>query len=160
MKILRWGKYATHVIRVGICMVPTWTGKPGKMRTFFQSGKSQTILNKLEMSGNFTQNTGKIGEFYPKYWKVRKFSQFLLLFFSDFFIWSVFVNRCLYLLNSLNKTLKKYWNMERKYWKSRGNLWVWKCGNYECSSSYLFDKIRRGLHKLFYDYKWSFLFAL
>ena len=41
-------------------MVPTWTGKPGKMRkTFSSQGKK---------SGNFDQ-TGKVREFYPKYWK-------------------------------------------------------------------------------------------
>ena len=50
-------------------MVPTWTGKPGKMRKNFQSGKSKRILNRLKKSGNFTQNTGKMREIYPKYWK-------------------------------------------------------------------------------------------
>ena len=40
------------------------------------------------------------------------------------------LNKFLYFLNSLNKTLKKYWNMERKYWESRGNLSVRKCGNH------------------------------
>ena len=41
--------------------VPTRTGKPGKMgRHFFQSGKSQGILNRLEKSGKITQNTGKL----------------------------------------------------------------------------------------------------
>ena len=44
-------------------MVPTRTGKPGKWDTIFQSGKSQGILIRLEKSGNFTQNTGKLGNF-------------------------------------------------------------------------------------------------
>ena len=30
----------------------------------FQLGKSQGILNRLEKSGNFTKNTGKVREFY------------------------------------------------------------------------------------------------
>ena len=45
-----------------------------KWENFFQSGKSQGILNRLEKSGNFTQHTGKMGEFYSKYWKkIREF---------------------------------------------------------------------------------------
>ena len=47
----------------------TWTRK---WENFFQSGKSRGILDRLEMSGNFKQNIGKIREFYPKYWKMRK----------------------------------------------------------------------------------------
>ena len=30
--------------------------------------------------------------------------------------------RFLYLFNSFNKTLKKYWKIKRKCWKSQGNL--------------------------------------
>ena len=44
-------------------MVPTYTGKPGNWENFFQSGKSQGILSRLEKSGNFTQNTRKVREF-------------------------------------------------------------------------------------------------
>ena len=40
------------------------------------------------------------------------------------------LNIFLYLLNSLDKTLIKYWTMERKYWKSQRNLSVQKCGNH------------------------------
>ena len=40
-------------------MVPTWTGKPGKM------GKRFPLREK---SGDFEQ-TGKVRELYPKYWK-------------------------------------------------------------------------------------------
>ena len=40
-------------------MVPTRTRKPGKMEDHFPV---------REKSGNFDQ-TGKVGEFYPKYWK-------------------------------------------------------------------------------------------
>ena len=35
-----------------------------KYEGIFQSGKSQGILLRLEKSGNFTQNTGKIGKNY------------------------------------------------------------------------------------------------
>ena len=47
-------------------MVPTGTGnqgKPGKWEGIFQSEKSQGILSRLEKSGNFAQNTGKMGKF-------------------------------------------------------------------------------------------------
>ena len=58
-------------------MVPTRTGKQGKLKKWegiFQSGKSQGILSRLEKSGNFTQNTGKIRkktklENWKKCWK-------------------------------------------------------------------------------------------
>ena len=42
-------------------------------KTFFQSGKGQGILNRLEKekSENFAQNNGKIREFYQKNGKVR-----------------------------------------------------------------------------------------
>ena len=46
-------------------MVPTRTGKKGKL--FPVREKSQGILNRLEKSGNFTQNTGKIRKFYPEH---------------------------------------------------------------------------------------------
>ena len=55
--------------------VPTSTGKPrkpGKWEYIFQSGKSQEILNKLERSGNFTQNTEK-KQIFPKISKKREF---------------------------------------------------------------------------------------
>ena len=41
------------------------TGKPGKCE-----GKSQGILSRLEKSGNFTQNTGKMRKIL--YWKTEK----------------------------------------------------------------------------------------
>ena len=43
--------------------VPIGTGKPGKWERIFQSGKSQGILNRLEMSRKIGQNTGKVREF-------------------------------------------------------------------------------------------------
>ena len=51
-------------------MVPTQTGKPGKMGEHFSVG----ILLRLEKSGNFAQNTGKSEKIYckigkKKYWK-------------------------------------------------------------------------------------------
>ena len=44
-------------------MVPTWTGKPGKMGKLFPV---------REKSGDFEQ-TGKVREFYTKYWKMGEF---------------------------------------------------------------------------------------
>ena len=43
-------------------MVPTWTGKPGKMSEHFPV---------REKSGNFAK-TGKVREFYLKYWENLK----------------------------------------------------------------------------------------
>ena len=50
-------------------MVPTRTEKLENLENekTFQSGKRHGILNRLEKSGNFTQNAGKMREFYPKY---------------------------------------------------------------------------------------------
>ena len=39
-------------------------------------------MNRLEKSGNFIQNTGKMREFYPKYWKSKEIFPVLFLFFS------------------------------------------------------------------------------
>ena len=74
-----------------VYMAPTWTGKPRKLENFFQSGKSQGILNRLEKSGNFTQNTGKMREFYPKYWKIGEILASFYFYFSLIFNWSIFV---------------------------------------------------------------------
>ena len=52
-------------------MVPTRTGKPGKMRKLFPV---------REKSGNFEQ-TGKVREFCPNTGKAGNFSQFLFFFF-------------------------------------------------------------------------------
>ena len=41
-----------------------------KWEGIFQSGKSQGILSRLEKSGNFTQNTGKIRK--KLCWKIEK----------------------------------------------------------------------------------------
>ena len=50
-----------------------------------------------------------------------------------------FLNKFLYFLTSLNKTLKKDWQMERKYWESQGNLSVQKAGNHgDHGTSFLF----------------------
>ena len=46
-----------------IIMAPTGTGKPEKMGDHFPV---------KEKSGDFDQN-GKVREFCPKYWKIRKF---------------------------------------------------------------------------------------
>ena len=63
----------------------TW--KPWKMSKLFQSGKSEGFFNRLEKSGNFTQNTGKIREIYAKYWKSEEIlASFYSYLFSDFLI--------------------------------------------------------------------------
>ena len=84
-------------------MVPTWAGKSGKPgkngENFFQLGKSQGILNRLEKvreiypkywknEGNFTQNVGKVRTFFG----IVFYSYFL----SDFLIEVCFLNRFLY----------------------------------------------------------------
>ena len=51
-------------------MVPTRTGNPGKWENFFQAGKSQGILNRLEKSGNFIKK--------KKYWKSEEISPKIL----------------------------------------------------------------------------------
>ena len=73
-------------------MIPTWNGKPGKLGKHFQVWefypkywKSEGIAGKR---GNFTQNTGKGGNF----------SQFFI--FLWFVIEVYWLNRFLYLLNS------------------------------------------------------------
>ena len=56
-----------------------------------------------EKSGNF-EHTGKVREFYPKYWKSE---EILASFFSLIFkLYIYLLNRFLNFLNSLNKTLK------------------------------------------------------
>ena len=70
----------------------------------------QTGKVRVEKSGNFTQNTGKVREFQPVY---------IFIFFFDFSIEVYLLNRFLYLLNSLNKMLKKYWKMEKSTGKVR-----------------------------------------
>ena len=54
--------------------VPTWTGKPGKVRKLFPV---------KEKSGNFEQ-TGKVREFCPKCWKNE---EILASFYHNFFLW-------------------------------------------------------------------------
>ena len=84
-----------------------------KWEGIFQSGKSQGILNRLEKSGKTTQNTGKLREFQKK----------IICYFSMIFKWTVY-----YLLKWIkfpvkkNKTLKKYWKMEKKILEKSGNF--------------------------------------
>ena len=110
-------------------MVPTRTGKPGKMRKLFPISKK---------SGNFDQ-TGKVREFWAKYWKNEEIlASFYFYFLSDFLIEVYSLNRFWCLLNSLNKMLKKYsgkWKENTgKSGKSQGNLSVRKCGNHDLSN--------------------------
>ena len=76
--------------------------------------------NNFFQSGNFEQ-ARKVRQYDPKYWKNE---DILASFFPEFLIEVYLLNRFLCFLDSLNKTLKKYWKMERKYWKSQGNLSV------------------------------------
>ena len=62
-----------------------------KWENFFQSGKSQEIFNRLEKSGNFTQDTGKIREFCSKYWE----NEGILSNFIWFFLW-LFISNVLH----------------------------------------------------------------
>ena len=104
-------------------MVPTGTGnqgKPGKMGGIFQLG-------------NFVK-TGKVGEFYSKYWKnkkklywkidkntgkVREICQQVIV--KTLQIWCHTLNK---------KELLKILDSCEKYWKSQGNLSVQKSGNH------------------------------
>ena len=78
---------------------------PGRFPWFSHALENGKFFPVGETSWNFTQNTGKEGIL----------ARFYFYFFSDFLIE-------VYLLNTLNKTLKKYWKMEKKIWKSQGNL--------------------------------------
>ena len=76
--------------------------------TWFPRGlENQEKWENFFQSGNFEQ-TGRV-EFYPKYWKSEGFlAIFLFLFFFLSLLIEVYLlNRFWYLLNSLNKTLKK-----------------------------------------------------
>ena len=90
--------------------------------------KSEGIAGKR---GNFTQNTGKGGNF----------SQFFI--FLWFVIEVYWLNRFLYLLNSWNKTLKKI--LEKS-----GNLSVRKCGNH----GYFKMNNLYGIKYSFWSYNW------
>ena len=81
-------------------------------------------MGNLETGSTFSSQR-KVGEFWT-YWKSNgnlpkvlerreNFSQF----FSDCLIKVYLLNRSLHLLNSLNKTLKKYWKMEKNTGKVR-----------------------------------------
>ena len=75
-----------------------------KWELIFQSGKSQGILNRLEMSRKIGQNTGKVREFLT-----NVIYNFLLIFkwtVYDLLKWLNFVIK--------NKRLKKYWKNGKK----------------------------------------------
>ena len=91
--------------------------------------KMENLFPVREKSGNF-EKTGKVREFYPKYWKNEEillkilekwghFSLFLLYFLPEFLFEMYMLNKFLYLLNSLNKTLKKYWKIKKYTGKIR-----------------------------------------
>ena len=101
-------------------MVPTWTRKPGKWESFFQSGNFEQTGNNGVILHRLLENEDILASFYFD-------------FFSDFLIEVYLLNRFLYLLNLSNKTLRKYWKMGGKYWKNHGHLSVRKCGNHVVS---------------------------
>ena len=83
-----------------LTMVPTWTGKMGK------------LFPVREKSGHFEQ-TGKVREFHPKYWKSEGIlASFYFYFFSDFLI------EVLYLLDFVfvKFIILKHW------WKNTGKV--------------------------------------
>ena len=89
-----------------ICLCTRWFPRGLQKEKTFSTGSG--ILPKvLEKRGNFTQNTGKVRQFYPKYWKSEAiWASFYFKFFSDLLIEVYLLNRFLYLLKSLNKTLQ------------------------------------------------------
>ena len=108
-------------------MVPTWTGKPGKMgKTFSTQGKVRGFWTDWKSQGIIPKILEKWG---LKYWKSEE-NLAIFFYFPWFFNWSIFVNNFLYLLNSLNKTPKILENGKQNTGKSQGNLWVRKCGNH------------------------------
>ena len=96
----------------------SWTN--GK--TFFSQGKVREYWKNEGILPKILEKCGILSSFY------------FYVFFSDFLIDVYLLNGFLYLVNSLNKTLKKYWKTEKKilekYWKCQGNLSVRKCGNH------------------------------
>ena len=77
-----------------------------KRESIFQSGKSQGNWLRLEKSGNFAQDTGKIRKKYTG--KVGEICQPVIV--------KTLANRVSYL--NKKKNFKKYWKTE-KHWKSR-----------------------------------------
>ena len=62
-------------------------------------------------------------EFYSKYQKSEEMlASFLFLFFLWLLIEVYLLNGILYLLNTSNKTLKKYWKMEKKIREKSGKF--------------------------------------
>ena len=88
-------------------VVPTRTGKPGKMRKLFPVKESQGIWNRLEKSGNFAQNSGKMRGIYPKYWKSEEILASFYCFSLTFLVELPLLNRFFYLLNSFYKSTDK-----------------------------------------------------
>ena len=75
-----------------------------------------------EKSGNFEQ-TGKVRENHTKYWKIEGISEKKICYFSMIFKWTVYyLLRCIKFLVRKNKTLKKYWKMEKKILEKSGNF--------------------------------------
>ena len=103
-------------------MVPVPTGK---WENIFQPGKSQGILSRLEKSGNFTQNPGKLKIFTQNTGKIVNFTQFF--FFCD-------LNFAKFLCVNFNWSLKNRTQIlenEKKYWNSQRNLSVRLCGDHD-----------------------------
>ena len=76
----------------------------GKVREFWTDWKSQ----------------GKVRENHTKYWKIEGISEKIICYFSMIFKWTVYyLLKCIKFLVRKNKTLKKYWKMEKNTGKVR-----------------------------------------
>ena len=63
-------------------MVPTWTENPGKIGNHFPVREFEQTAQAREL---YYQNTGKVRDFYPKYWTSEGILAFLFVFFPLFF---------------------------------------------------------------------------
>ena len=89
-------------------MVPTGTRNQRNLEKWagiFQSGKSQGILSRLEKSGNFTQNTGKIKKSYTG--KVREICQPVIVKTLQIWYHTLNKKRTLKIPGKLQKILEK-----------------------------------------------------
>ena len=89
----------------------------------FSSQRKVGISNRLEKSGNFTKNTGKVRGSHPKYWKTEGIlTRFYFIFSLIFLIEMYLLDRFFYLLNSLNKTLKNILENIKKILEKSGKF--------------------------------------
>ena len=97
-------------------MVPTSTGKPGKLRKLFPVREKSENFEETE---NVNPNTGKMSEFYSKHWKSEEILASFILLFIFFCYFDFLVEVPLLFLYLLNNVPTQYWKMKRKYWNVR-----------------------------------------